>query len=189
VRQRLRLAAVASAMAVIGLAGLVAFAPPAGAQSFGADGEPDAIVFGAGYYDFIRAVKDKGDKQEAGFFNLEYHSNKKLWYFTPQFGAWGTNKGSAYVYAGVRLDVFFGNRIVFTPSFSPGLYHEGKGKDLGFIVEFRSSAELAYRFDDYSRLSLGIAHLSNASLGDKNPGVETLTLTYSIPMSNILGGK
>jgi hypothetical protein len=186
VRKRLRNAALLSAVAVIGLP---AFAAPARAQSVGGDGEPDAIVFGAGYYDFIRAVKNKGDKQEAALFNIEYHSNKKLWYFTPQFGAWGTSDGSAYVYAGVRLDVFFGNRFVFTPSFSPGLYHEGKGKDLGFIVEFRSSAEFAYRFDDYSRLSLGIAHLSNASLGDKNPGVETLTLTYSIPMSNILGSK
>ncbi len=152
-----------------------------------ADDEPDAIAFGAGYYDILRAAKNKDDAQAAGIFNLEYHSNKKLWYFTPQIGAWGTNKGSAYVYAGVRIDVFIGNRFVFTPSFSPGLYHEGKGKDLGFIVEFRSSAELAYRFDDYSRVSLGIAHLSNASLGDKNPGVETLTLSYSIPLSNILG--
>lgn len=159
--------------------------PPAYAQD--KNEEPDAIVFGAGYYDFIRGVKNKGDAQEAGLFNIEYHSNKKLWHFTPQMGIWGTNDGSAYIYAGVRLDVFIGNRVVFSPSFSPGLYHEGKGKDLGFIVEFRSSAEIAYRFDDYSRLSLGIAHLSNASIGDKNPGVETLTLTYSIPLTNILG--
>ena len=183
-RQRLN---AASAGAVVCTAAIffVLLALPARAQD--KNEEPDAIVLGGGYYDVLRAAKNKADAQEAGLFNLEYHSNKKLWYFTPQMGVWGTNKGSAYVYAGVRLDVFIGNRVVFSPSFSPGLYHEGKGKDLGFIVEFRSSAELAYRFDDYSRVSLGIAHLSNASLGDKNPGVETLTLTYSIPLSNILG--
>lgn len=186
-RQRLGIAAVAARLAVLALAAVIALASPVRAQDLTRDGEPDAIAFGGGYYDILRSVKNKGDAQEAGLFNLEYHSNKKLWYFTPQFGAWATNKGSAYVYAGVRLDVFFGNRFVFTPSFSPGLYHEGKGKDLGFIVEFRSSAEFAYRFDDYSRLSLGIAHLSNASLGDKNPGVETLSLTYSIPLRNIIG--
>ncbi|MCC7049307.1 MAG: porin family protein, partial [Alphaproteobacteria bacterium] len=79
-------------------------------------------------------------------------------------------------------------------SFSPGFYLQGNGRDLGYLVEFRSSAELAYRFDDYSRLSLGIAHLSNASLGGegpglllptapaRNPGVETLTLSYSMPI-------
>ena len=162
------------------------------------DYEPDALAFGAGYYDVLRAMRNKPDAMTAGLLNLEYRSDKKLWYFRPQIGAWATNQGSAYVYAGIRLDVFIGNRFVFTPSFSPGLYIDGNGKDLGFPVEFRSSAELAYRFDDYSRISLGIAHLSNASLSKvakdspiagngKNPGVETLTLSYSVPIRNLLG--
>ena len=162
------------------------------------DYEPDALAFGAGYYDVLRAMRNKPDAMTAGLLNLEYRSDKKLWHFRPQIGAWATNQGSAYVYAGIRLDVFIGNRFVFTPSFSPGLYIDGNGKDLGFPVEFRSSAEFAYRFDDYSRISLGIAHLSNAGLSKvakdspiagngKNPGVETLTLSYSVPIRNLLG--
>ena len=163
-----------------------------------ADNEPDALAFGAGYYDVLRAMRNKPDALSAGLFNIEYRSDKKLWYFRPQIGAWATNQGSAYIYAGIRLDVFIGNRFVFTPSFSPGLYMDGHGRDLGFPIEFRSSAEFAYRFDDYSRISLGIAHLSNASLSSvakdspiagngKNPGVETLTLSYSVPIRNLLG--
>lgn len=145
------------------------------------DSDPDQLAFGLGYFDIIK------QRDGAAIFNLEYRSDKKLWVFKPQVGMIATSEGGFYAYAGIRLDVYFGNRFVFTPSFSPGLYHEGNGKDLHFPVEFRSSAEVAYRFDDYSRLSLGIAHMSNASLGDKNPGVETLTLTYSVPFSKLFG--
>ena len=61
----------------------------------------------------------------AGIFNLEYRSDKKLWVFKPQVGMFATSKGGFYAYAGVRVDVYLGNRFVFTPSFSPGLYYEG----------------------------------------------------------------
>jgi hypothetical protein len=146
------------------------------------DADPDALAFGLGYFDIVKK------RDGAGIFNLEYRSDKKLlWVFKPQVGMFATSKGGFYTYAGIRLDVYLGNRFVFTPSFSPGLYLEGNGKDLHFPVEFRSSAEFAYRFDDYSRLSLGIAHLSNASLGDKNPGVEALTLSYSVPFDKLFG--
>jgi len=156
-------------------------ASPGTARADDGDNEPDALAFGLGYFDIIK------QRDGAAIFNLEYRSDKKLWYFKPMIGMFATSEGGFYGYAGIRMDVYFGNRFVFTPSFAPGLYHEGKGKDLGFEVEFRSSVEVAYRFDDYSRLSLGMAHLSNASLGDKNPGVETLTLTYSVPFSKLLG--
>lgn len=173
-RQRLRVAAVAGFV----LAVAFAFSCPASADS---DDDPDAIAFGLGYFDIIKR------EHAAGILNFEYRSDKKLWIFKPMAGVFGTSDGGFYGYGGVRIDVYFGNRFVFTPSFAPGLYHKGSGKDLGFELEFRSSAELGYRFDDYSRLSLGIAHLSNASLGNKNPGVETLTLTYSVPIRNLLG--
>ncbi|MCK6450751.1 MAG: acyloxyacyl hydrolase [Alphaproteobacteria bacterium] len=175
---RARLRIVVWGLAV--LAGL-SLAVPAAAQSLDSDSDPDALAFGAGWWDVVQ------NKDTAALLNLEYRSNKKLWWFKPQAGMFGTSKGGFYLYAGIRLDVYFGDRFVFTPSFSPGVYHEGNGRDLGFELEFRSSAEIAYRFDDYSRLSLGIAHLSNASLGDRNPGVETLTLTYSVPLSKLVG--
>jgi hypothetical protein len=170
----------------LSLAGLLALAALAGLSmpvlaASDDDPDPDALAFGLGYFDIVKR------RDDAAILNLEYRSDKRLWVFKPQAGLFATSKGGFYAYAGIRLDVYFGNRFVFTPSFSPGLYHEGNGKDLGFEVEFRSSAEIAYRFDDYSRLSLGIAHLSNASLGDKNPGVETLTLTYSVPFAKLLG--
>lgn len=175
----LRLTSILVLASVMLATGLLAAAPALADDD--KDPDPDALAFGLGYYDVIK------HRNTAGLLNLEYRSDKKLWVFKPQIGMWATNEGSFYAYAGVRLDVYFGNRFVFTPSFSPGFYHQGNGRDLGLEIEFRSSAEFAYRFDDYSRLSLGIAHLSNASLGDKNPGIETLTLTYSVPFDKLLG--
>lgn len=156
-------------------------AAPVIARADDADPEPDALAFGAGWFDIVK------QRNNAAILNLEYRSDKKLWVFKPMFGMFATSEGGFYGYAGIRMDVYFGNRFVFTPSFAPGFYHNGNGKDLGFDIEFRSSGEFAYRFDDYSRLSLGLAHLSNASLGSKNPGVETLTLSYSVPFSKLLG--
>ena len=71
---------------------------------------------------------------------------------------------------------------MLTPSLAAGLYEDGDGKDLGHIVEFRSSLELAYRFDNRARLGLSFYHLSNASLDDNNPGTEVFSLNYSIPL-------
>ena len=39
-------------------------------------------------------------------------------------------------------------KILFTPSFAPGLYHEGDGKDLGHVLEFKSEVQLSYAASD-----------------------------------------
>lgn len=150
--------------------------------SASAEDEPAFIRFGAGYYDI-------NDNEDAGEFHFEYISDSKWWVFTPQVGVMATTDSAAYIYAGVRLDLFLGRRWVLTPQFAPGLYEDGDGKDLGHVIEFRSALELAYRFDDRSRLGMSIYHLSNASLDDNNPGTEVLTLHYSLPVTRLFGGS
>lgn len=140
--------------------------------------DPSFIRFGAGYFDLT-------DDWEAGEFHLEYISGSKWWVFNPFIGVMGTTDSALYGYAGIRLDVFLGRRFVLTPSFAPGLYHQGDGKDLGQALEFRSAIEIAYRFDDRSRLGLSVYHLSNAGLDDHNPGTEVATLHYSLPLKRL----
>ncbi|MDJ0683778.1 MAG: acyloxyacyl hydrolase [Alphaproteobacteria bacterium] len=146
-----------------------------------AEGDPAFLRFGAGYYDVF-------DDEEAGEFHFEYISDSKWWLFTPQVGVMATTDAAAYVYAGIRLDIFLGRRWVLTPQFAPGLYHDGDGKDLGHTIEFRSGLEFAYRFDDRARLGVTLYHLSNAGIGDDNPGTEVITVHYSYPMTNLFGG-
>jgi lipid A 3-O-deacylase len=141
--------------------------------------DPGFLTFGAGAFSFTES------EDSAAQFELQYRSGLKLWLFQPMLGVSATSDGAVYGYAGLSLDVFFGNRVVLRPSLAAGLYHEGNGKDLGGVVEFRSAAELAYRFDDRSRLGLEISHRSNAHIYDDNPGEETLMLFYHLPLSKL----
>lgn len=140
--------------------------------------DPDFLSFGVGWYDMNRRV------DQAAEFRVEYRSDAKLWVFKPFGGAMGTTDGAIYGYGGFLMDIYFGRRIVVTPSLAAGLYHDGNGRDLGHAVEFRSSLEIAYRFDDRTRLGLSFYHLSNAHLGTSNPGTEVLSLVYSIPLGS-----
>ena len=56
---------------------------------------------------------------------------------------------------------------------------------LGHDLEFRSQIEIAYRFDDRARLGLSLSHMSSASIGDKNPGTESIMVTYALPIENL----
>ncbi len=157
---------------------LLVTAPVASADE--GDNEPAFFRIGAGYYDI-------NDNEDAGEFHMEYISDAKWWVFKPFAGVMASTDSAAYLYAGIRLDIFFGRRFVITPSFAPGIYEDGDGKDLGHTVEFRSAMEFAYRFDDRSRLGLSVYHLSNASLSDNNPGTEVLTMHYSYPLNKLFG--
>jgi lipid A 3-O-deacylase len=136
--------------------------------------EPDFITLGAGAFDI-------NDDMTAAEFDIQVRLNRRLWIFKPQVGMFVTDDAGFYAYAGIYTDIYFGRRWVLSPSFSVGGNDEGDGKDLGGPVEFRSAVELAYRFDDSSRLGLQFGHLSNASLYDRNPGEEFLILNYSLP--------
>ena len=142
--------------------------------------DPDFLTISGGLFDFNR------QKDEGGEFRLEYRSDKKLSIFKPFLTASLATNAMTFLGGGILVDVFFGRRIVLTPSFAPTLWF-GKTDDLdlGHIIEFRSQIEIAYRFDDRSRLGLSVSHFSNASLGDKNPGTESLILNYSFPFESI----
>lgn len=144
--------------------------------------EPAFLSIGAGYYDLF-------DDQAAAEARLEYRFSEanQILFFTPFVGVTATSDAATYGYGGMGVDLFFGKRVVLTPNFAVGVYGNGDGKDLGYAIEFRSGFELAYRFDDYSRLGFSFTHISNAGLDERNPGVESLVLMYSVPIGNILG--
>ena len=141
--------------------------------------DPDFLSFSLGGYD----INDDEDAVEA---RLEYRSDIHLWIFKPFSGVMLTSESAAYGYGGILLDLYFGRRLVATPSFAAGLYHNGAGKDLGHSVEFRSQIELAHRLNNRARLAVSFSHISNAGLDDRNPGTEELVLTYAVPFSVFL---
>ena len=88
-----------------------------------------------------------------------------------------TADSAAYIYTGVQAQYKLG-RINFIPSFTPGLYSKGDGKDLGHILEFKSELQISLDFVGNSQLGFSYNHLSNASLGTKNPGANSYMFNF-----------
>jgi hypothetical protein len=71
-----------------------------------------------------------------------------------------------------------GGKMIFTPSFAPGLYTQGDGKDLGHVLEFKTELQASYSISEGSSFGVSYNHISNASLGDKNPGANSYMFNY-----------
>ena len=96
---------------------------------------------------------------------------------SPITGAMITADNAGYIYTGVQAKYKLGS-LNITPSFTPGLYHEGDGKDLGHLLEFKSEVQLSLDFSKSSKLGFSYNHISNASLGDKNPGANSYMFNF-----------
>tara|TARA_B100000780_G_scaffold17678_1_gene11508 strand:- start:70 stop:588 length:519 start_codon:yes stop_codon:yes gene_type:complete len=97
---------------------------------------------------------------------------------SPITGGFITENSAAYLYTGVEWNYDMGGKITFTPSFTPGLYSAGDGKDLGHILEFKTEIQASYAISEDSRFGMSYNHISNASLGDKNPGANSYMVNY-----------
>ena len=96
---------------------------------------------------------------------------------SPITGALITADNAGYIYTGVQAQYKIG-KLHITPSFTPGLYHEGDGKDLGHILEFKSEVQISLDIFKDSELGFSYNHISNASLGDKNPGANSYMFNF-----------
>ena len=154
---------------------------PAIAQiTFGSPADPPRIVIGGGVFD----VLPNSGRQGSGATGLalgEYRFGDVLWIVAPFVGAFGTGKGAFYGYGGFGFDINFFGRFVATPSAAVGYFTHGTGIDLGAHTEFRTGAEFDYRFENLTRLGVGIYHMSNAGIGKQNPGVQLVTVVLTMP--------
>ena len=96
---------------------------------------------------------------------------------SPITGALITADSAGYIYTGVQAQYKLGV-LNFTPSFTPGLYFEGDGKDLGHLIEFKSELQISLDLSRSSELGFSYNHISNASLGDKNPGANSYMFNF-----------
>jgi len=135
------------------------------------------LNFYIGNFDF------SDDKQKAILVGFQ-HQNENLIRDTilgnvsPITGGFFTENSAAYIYTGIEWNVDMGSGLTFTPSFAPGLYHEGDGKDLGHVLEFKSEVQFSYAASDNTSFGVSYNHVSNASLGDKNPGANSYMFNF-----------
>ncbi len=147
--------------------------------TFGSPGDPPRVAIGGGAFDVIH--EDKPGAGVIGSALSEFRFGDQWWILSPFVGVMGTGKGAVYTYVGFGFDMHLPYNFVITPSFAGGYSESGHGIDLGYWWEFRSGAELDYRFADQKRLGVGFYHMSNAGLGKKNPGVELVNVVLMAP--------
>jgi lipid A 3-O-deacylase len=148
--------------------------------TFGSPGDPPRVVIGGGAFDVLPDDKKPGHGT-TGLALSEFRFGDGLWIFSPFVGVFGTGKGAVYTYVGVGFDIHFPDNFILTPSFAGGYFEGGHGINLGYWWEFRSGAELVYRFADQRRFGVGFYHISNAGLGNEDPGAELVTVVLTAP--------
>ena len=109
--------------------------------------------------------------------NEDLNRDTILGNLSPITGAMITADNATYFYTGVQAHYKLG-ALNLTPSFAPGYYNEGDGKDLGHALEFKSEVQLSLELPKESQLGFSYNHLSNASLGDKNPGANSYMFNF-----------
>ena len=90
--------------------------------------------------------------------------------------------GGFFIFTGILMDIPLTNFLILTPSFAPGYYNKGKGKDLFYSLEFRTKIELSLKLTNDIRIGISISHISNVSLGPPNPGVENIAINFTVPL-------
>ena len=144
-----------------------------------ADQGDSDISFYTGTFDVI----DKEGDDQTTLFGIE-HKNPNLFRdtffgkFKPVTGAFMTGNSSIYLYTGVEGQYGIGP-LKILPSFSPGYYEKGDGKDLGSALEFKSEVKIGLDIFENSKLSYSYSHISNNDWGDINPGTDNQHITFS----------
>ena len=158
------------------LIALFAAGSPINAEDFKVDTNNTKFNVYSGMFDF----SDDGKKSTLiGIQHQNDNLNRDtfLGNLSPITGALITADNAGYIYTGIQAQYKVGI-LNITPSFTPGLYHEGDGKDLGHLVEFKSEVQLSLDLPKDSQFGFSYNHLSNASLGDKNPGANSYMFNF-----------
>ena len=120
--------------------------------------------------------------QAAGVLGLQHQNddlfrNSFLGKLSPITGGFLTEKSAFYLYTGAQAEYNLGP-ITITPSFAPGYYNSGDGKDLGSALEFKSEIQMSFDLNNSSHLGMSYNHISNASLGSNNPGANSYMFNF-----------
>jgi hypothetical protein len=100
----------------------------------------------------------------------------------PLSGIMANTDGGLFLYVGLLYDIRVSSFFYITPSFSPGFYYRSSSKELGFVLNFRSQLEISLIFENDFRFGISFNHISNGTLGNINPGVESLALSLQLPL-------
>ena len=136
-----------------------------------------SFIFGMSYFNAFRK------KRNAFEGRLEYRSDINLLNIKPFMGITFSSAGAFFGMAGFYYDFILWNNIIFTPRFAGGYFNKGSGIDLAYELEFRTQFEISYLLQNNTRIGFAFYHISNGNLGRSNPGAESFSFIYSLPIN------
>lgn len=146
-----------------------------------ASAEAREFVIGGGYTDF-----SNDDSQNSGLISLEYHHDP--FFERGRFALHWTGgvtvdfQGDTHVGLGLAGTYDLSERWFLEGSVMPGAYFEGETRNkMGGNFQFRSLLGIGYELNSGDKLSLAIAHISNASTNDYNPGMNMVQMRWLHP--------
>jgi len=98
--------------------------------------------------------------------------------FSPVTGGFISGKSSVFLYTGVQA-LYDVGPIKIIPSFAPGYYQAGDGKDLGSVLEFKSEIRFDIDIFKNSKIGYSYSHVSNNDWGKINPGINNKQISFS----------
>lgn len=141
-----------------------------------ADSSRDYLSISSAFFDVLQ-------EEETSFEGrIEYRVNSLEWMIKPFGGIMANTDGAIHFYSGLFYEIPVTTFFSIIPSFAPGLYFKNSSKDLHFTLVFRSQMEIIFNLPNDIKAGLSFNHISNASLGDMNPGVESLAITFQLPI-------
>ena len=122
----------------------------------------------------------------AAAFGIEFQPGFRIGGFLqPLFGAMVTHEGSYMGYAGLGAPIEFANDWMLMPSAAIGYYEDNNdGVDLGQHLVYRFGTELAYIFENQSRLGLNAHIITNGDSFDSDDRTEVISLVYTMPLGD-----
>ena len=137
-------------------------------------------------YSFYSGTFDTIDKEgddKSTLLGIEHNNtglfrNTFLGKFSPVTGAFISGKNSVYMYTGVQAQYDLGPLKV-VPSFAPGYYDAGNGKDLGSALEFKSEIKFNLNIFKDTKIGYSYSHISNNDWGTRNPGIDNEHISLS----------
>jgi hypothetical protein len=158
---------------------LTLFITPSQSENLETTKTDNEFIFYTGTFDTI----DKEGDDQSSLIGMEHKSENLfrdtfIGKFAPITGGFISGNNSIYLYTGVEAQYDLGP-LQIVPSFAPGYYDAGNGKDLGSVLEFKS--EIKFNFDIFKNTKIGYSysHISNNDWGEKNPGIDNQQISLS----------
>ncbi|RRJ82637.1 acyloxyacyl hydrolase [Aestuariirhabdus litorea] len=110
---------------------------------------------------------------------LEGPAVQSIWSIRPALVGFALERSGYYLGIGGHKEFSLAQKWHWGVATGLGYYHQGAERnELGYDIEFYSRISISYQLSSRQAVRAEFGHISNADLGEENPGSETATLSW-----------